>query len=143
MSQMYHYTYGHKFEGIVEAGGLIPTTSVASEKPLLWFSPHKVFEPTAIKPRFSPTMGMIQPTFKQAAEEHVLLRFKLVDPAVELMDWSEACKYAGITGKVKKAMEKHGKSQKSQPANWFATPEALRLNQLIMEVFTEEGWVSK
>ena len=48
---VWHYTTGEKFKLIVESG-LLLTASIGvypPEKPILWFSSHPYFEPTAIK----------------------------------------------------------------------------------------------
>jgi len=48
----WHYTTGDKYELIKKSGLLLPSDIGVSEpeRPILWFSTHPKFEPTAMKP---------------------------------------------------------------------------------------------
>ncbi|AJY50637.1 hypothetical protein [Halomonas sp. KO116] len=140
MKQVYHYTnQTQKLPLILEAGHLLPRADQEGEQPLLWFSAHPFWEPTATKSRW---MGgfLQQLTFAEYRNSVGCVRFALPADDTRLMPWRAASKFAGIPKRHVYAMEEVGSEQGVNPKQWFAVPSAVPLTEVRIEVLSGDKW---
>jgi len=136
----FHYTIEGKAHLIMKSGALIPTGGNEREKPMLWFSLNRKYEPTAIKPLTMVGGKIHHPTFDEYAELFRLWRFRLSFGGY-LMSWERACKFARTPNKVRRGMEKVGKAQGGNPRHWFALAEPVELSRVTAEIYVAGEWV--
>lgn len=142
--KLYHYTTGQKLELIRQSGGLEPSAKGGKpgEPPLLWFSSNPVFEMTSLK-----LISRLGELYALTREEQRLRagNVRLVLSTTKpLMGWREACKYARISTKERKAMEASGIRAGANPRHWFATPYGIALESLLIEMENERGeWIKE
>jgi hypothetical protein len=109
-------------------------------RPLLWFSKHQFWEPTATK--FIRKNGMVRPmTFEEQRDGHGCIRFGLPANDKRLLPWARACKYAGINSKLRLQMEKTGRRLGANPSHWFAVTEPINLPEMTFEVLDGDRWI--
>lgn len=140
MKNLYHYTNEYKARAIIDSGHLIPTGQPATprEKPVLWFSTHPFYEPTAIKPL---VMGgeLVEVSLEVYREMFTLYRFWLV-PGYPVSSWDRTCKLAKTPSKLRKAMEIKGRRQGGNPKQWFGTLEPVTLDNVVEEILVGDVW---
>lgn len=137
----WHYTTGMKFKQIVESGYLDPKKTVTppNEKPILWFSKHHYFEPTAQKAKRLPT-GQIESLGMMGtyALGGGLIRFGY--PIAKLTEYKKLCRQAGVTMFDVVALERVGLSQGAKPTDWMGSLKKININDCIVEVFNGAEW---
>jgi hypothetical protein len=130
----WHYTTGEKFKLIVESGFLLPTTAHISpgEKPVLWFSTHPYFEPTARKAfRERGTLRILDvPELYQRAGG--LIRFGL--PTSDLLSWEAIKGTAGMGRQVRRTLESSARRQGANPSDWWGCFEPVSVRDCKVEV---------
>lgn len=137
---LYHYTVWAKLPAIVASGELRPSAACApNEKPLLWFSAHPAWEPTATKLLRvgDRALGI---SFKEMADRYGAVRFGFPGDDARLLDWRSACRFAGTPSVARKSLEKVGRAKGANPAHWFAVTTALSLQELSFEVWINDRW---
>ena len=131
MSMYFHYAPWSYLRRIVDSGHL--RTSNAGGPPdepgLLWFSAHQNWEPTATK-LFKKEGASFRLTFQQQEQRFGCIRFGLNSDDQRLLPWAEACKYAGITRVDRRNLEIAGRRLGANPAQWFASPLPIALDDL-------------
>ena len=140
---VWHYTTGEKFLRIAESGMLLPTGIGVTppEKPVLWFSRHQFFEPTAVKA----VMERGRPRRCGIAEMRELggglVRFGY---AQELLHGDSALRaVAKISRAVWRRLQKEARVQGGNPADWFGTLESLHIADLVIDVMDDTmNWVT-
>ena len=138
-NMVWHYAPWAHLPAIVRSGALTPSNAVATEeRPLLWFSANKKWEPTATK-LLTTSAGLIQMTFKQQAEQFGCIRFGLSADDTRLLNWMEACSAGGTTKEKRLALEKTGKRMGGDPKHWFAIATEVQLTELHFQLWAE-GW---
>lgn len=142
--EFFHYTYGHKLEGIFNAQALLPhnyspkisvqtgqiflNPNENKELPLLWFSTNSQWEPTSSK-NIVNNGRLTRLSFEQGARMLGCVRFKLLEPQ-GLLSFEQACKFAKIPLRERKRMTDRGIAWGSYPKQWFALSRAVPLSAL-------------
>jgi hypothetical protein len=136
---VWHYTTGHFFLKIVESGFLLPTGIgvEAPEKPLLWFSKHPVFEPTARKGWREGGKHRVLSVQETRERGGGLVRFGIKPEA--LLHGNSLRAGARMSLKVWNHLERVAQEQGSTNRNWWGTTEALPINSMIIEVMDEDS----
>jgi hypothetical protein len=135
----FHYAPAVYLDAILESGELRPSSPIAEEKPLLWFSAHQYWEPTATKPvRINGRVR--QRTFSEQALSSGCIRLGLPRFDPRLMDWKHSCAFAGTDRPARRAMEQYGKRLGAHPSDWFAVPEPILVSELQFEVLLDWKW---
>lgn len=139
MNHVYHYTEAsERLPKILASGELKGRADVEGERPLVWFSSHPFWEPTATKPRMMGGVVVSQSFHEYRA--YGLVRFALPADDSRLMTWREACKYAGIPKRDRQSMETAGKKAGGKPSQWFALAGSLPLDQVYIEHLNGDAW---
>lgn len=135
---VWHYTTGALFMKIVESGFLLPTSVgvQAPELPVLWFSKHPVFEPTARKAVLENgkiRVLSVRETFERGGG---LVRFGVKPEGLYQATALRAA--AKIPRRTWKALESIAHRQGSNSQNWWGTTEALPIDSIVIEVMDED-----
>ncbi|RCV90489.1 hypothetical protein DU505_06015 [Billgrantia montanilacus] len=137
---LYHYTSERQhLPKILASGVLRGRADNDQERPLVWFSSHPFWEPTATKPRWLGGL-LANQTFEQYREMAGCARFALPADDRRLMDWRKACKFAGIPKRDRWAMEETGIKAGGNPKQWFAMAETVPLSELRLERLSGDKW---
>lgn len=136
---VWHYTTGDTYDRIVESGLLCPTAIgvVPPEKPVLWFSEHPSYEPTAIKSLLR--NGVIH---KLSVPE--LYRFggglcRLGYSTAGLHHDRDLREVALISRDTWRGLMSSGRRQGGNPLHWWGTTEAIPLGRLVVEMM-DRNW---
>lgn len=136
MSTVFHYAPWSRLRQIVDSGVLLPSAAGGrpGEPGLVWFSAHQQWEPTATKVvRNGGAFRTL--TFQEHAQTFGCIRFGLAASDPRLLDWSAACKFAGIGRADRRALEVAGHRKGANPSHWFASPIAVPLRDLELHVW--------
>ena len=135
MAYVWHYAPWATLPAMVESGALRGSNAGApGETPMLWFSAHQKWEPTATKVMGTP-QGVVQLTFKQQVERFGAIRFGLAANDSRLLDWSASCAAAGVPVDERNVLEARGRLKGANPAHWFATSATIPLSELYFQVW--------
>ena len=141
MSKVFHYAPWSYLPKIVTSGALQPSNAAANgEKPMLWFSAHQRWEPTATKMLRLSNGAYRQMTLQEQSDRYGCIRFGLPAADPRLLDWGRTCALAGTSRKVRRNLELAGKKRGANPQQWFATAQPVSLTELELEVFVEDAW---
>jgi hypothetical protein len=134
----YHYAPWRRLTAIVESGELRPGNAGggANEPPLLWFSTHPYWEPTATK-AWRVGGRVRRMTFEEHRREVGCVRFELVKP-LQLLEWNDACRFAGIGREERRNLQRIGQKLGANPAHWFASPLAVPLADVRLQILLDE-----
>lgn len=123
----WHYTTGDNFRQIVESGELRPTDSFIAkgEKPILWFSRHQDWEPTACKGVRDPVTGTRRTLTRWETCEMCggLVRFGVSQ--ARLVAWPEVARTARMPKKMIGALVTVGLREGAVPTWWMGTFDAI------------------
>lgn len=129
----WHYTTGHKAEQIIASGMLMPASAYigASEKPVVWFSMHPYFEPTARK-----ALVGREGTSTASLEEMIdhgggLFRFGTAPRT--LLCGEALARKARINSFTWASLKRIGREQGADPSLWFGHIGALPIDGLTFE----------
>ena len=135
----WHYTIGHRFVQIVEDGFLRPTGAhiASGEKPVLWFSLHPTFEPTARKAIREG--GKVRTLSMDETRElgGNLVRFGVL--LAGLLVGENLRKRARIHPMMWQALARVGRQQGADPAQWAGSLTPVAVHDCIVEVMGAEG----
>lgn len=135
---VWHYAAWMRLPTIVESGELTcSSVGAPNEQPMLWFSAHQQWEPTATKMVKTKT-GFRPLTFRQQAEQFGCIRFGLSAWDLRLKSWREACVFAGTPRASVHALERAGKSRGGVPAQWYGSAVSIALDNLRFQVWMDE-----
>ena len=138
--KVWHYAPWAYLPSMVESGALRGSNAgAAGENPMLWFSANQQWEPTAAKAVRNNAGLITQMTFQQQVTRVGCIRFGLPAADVRLLNWKQACAAANTPKESRRAMEKVGKKQGSNPDHWFATVSGVSLSELHFQVWLN-GW---
>lgn len=59
---------------------------------------------------------------------------------IHLMEWRDACQYAGICRDERRVMERNGKKRGGTSADWLACATPIPLSVLTCEIFNGSTW---
>lgn len=139
--RVYHYTTVNFHLAKIFASGVLRPSAAGCEPhelPLLWFSKHPHWEPTATKGDLgvSPKVA-----FAQHMEWAGCARFSLPADDPRLMEWPDACKYAGIRRDVRRALEVSGRRMGAKPSDWLAIAGAVPLADVRLQRLDGGKWL--
>lgn len=137
---VYHYAPWVTLRAIAESGELRPSNAGApDERPLLWFSRHRKWEPTATK-MLTSDAGPVR--ISRAEHEHRFgcIRFALPADDPRLMDWPSACQRAGISDDERATMEHRGRLLGANPSDWLAIDGAVPLAEVEFHAWLAGRW---
>jgi hypothetical protein len=138
---VFHYAPWARLPAIVEAGHLrCSNTGAPGEQPLLWFSAHQFWEPTATKVVHDGQGGFRAMTFEQQRDQFGCVRFGLSAQDPRLMSWPVACKFAGTGRDARRSLERAGRVRGANPSQWLACGASISLGELTFEVFGDGAW---
>jgi hypothetical protein len=139
----WHYTVDARFRMIVADRLLKPAIAFLSwrEKPAVWFSTHRVWEPTASKARRTQDGRLVRLT----REETMALGGGLVRigvaPETAPHDWQAYRRLSGVDPRVASGLAKAARAQGADPRQWYVSFEAVPASQWIaVEIWEAGGW---
>jgi hypothetical protein len=136
---VWHYAPWAYLPRIVQSGAIIPSNAKAeSELPMLWFSAHQFWEPTATKVIGFPDGSWRALTFREQVERFGCIRFGLASDDPRLIGWKRACAVAITPREMRRAMERAGRKKGADPKHWFACSISIALAELTFQVFVGE-----
>ncbi|HPT73000.1 MAG TPA: hypothetical protein PLE74_12060 [Candidatus Cloacimonadota bacterium] len=135
---VWHYTTGEKFGQIVESGCLLPTGVWVEppEEPILWFSKHPYYEPTARKEYMKD--GEIR---LLTVEEMYRLGGGLVRlgmKPVTLLQGNALRAAAKMPLGIWNALGRIALQQGSCAQHWWGTLDAIPVDSMVIEVMDED-----
>jgi hypothetical protein len=137
-TKMYHYAPWAFLRQIVESGELWPSNAYgAGLKPLLWFSTHSHWEPTATKLLVLSSGERRLLTFDDQRTWFGCIRFGIAANDPQLVPWARASAAAGIPRIEHQLIERIGRSLGGNPNQWFAVDRPLPLAALSFEVLRD------
>ena len=139
---VWHYTTGEKFQLIARTGVLLPATANVppGEKPILWFSAHPYFEPTARKAVHMCGGIHILDVPELYSRGGGLVRFGLQESS--LMGWENLNKVSGMGRAQCRSLEAAGRRQGANPNDWHGCFDPVPLGSCAVEVMDENlKWV--
>ena len=116
LKMSWHYTTGKNFVGICDSKYIKPATTgvIPPEKPIVWFSTHEYYEPTAQKMKKDGSIASIDELFILGSG---LVRFGL--PVNRLIHWNKFKCKARMHESVVRGLEDTGRSQGADPQQWY------------------------
>jgi hypothetical protein len=142
MTLVYHYTsVSQHLQLILDSGELRPSNAGGSENEpaLLWFSRNRIWEPTAGKAVLH--HGKIKLlNMRQQHESYGCARFGIAGDDPRLMEWREACQYAGIGRDERRAMERSGKKRGGDSSDWLAVSSTISVFTPTCDIFNGTAW---
>ena len=140
----WHYTTGDKYELIKNSGVLLPADIGVKlpERPILWFSTHPKFEPTAMKPLVN-AQGPIRMLTLEELRDMAggLVRFGC--PVTRLKFGENLRKEAKMQSIVWRGLVKRALKVKASQGDWWGHVGSMSLDEVTVEVMNDhKAWVS-
>lgn len=133
----WHYTTGDKYELIKKSGLLLPSDIGVSEpeRPILWFSTHPKFEPTALKPLHS-ARGFIRMLTLEELREIAggLVRFHC--PVSRLKFGEHLRKEAKMKSKIWRGLAKAATKVNASQKDWWGHVGTMEIADLKVEIMS-------
>lgn len=134
----WHYTTGDKYELIKKSGLLLPSDIGVSEpeRPILWFSTHPKFEPTAMKPLLNLAGGFIRMLSLEELREMAggLVRFRC--PVSQLKFGENLRKEAKMKSKMWRGLAKAAEKVNASQSDWWGHVGTMEIAELTVEVMS-------
>lgn len=134
----WHYTTGDKYELIKKSGLLLPSDIGVSEpeRPILWFSTHSKFEPTAMKPIRNLDGGFIRMLTLEELREMAggLVRFGC--PVTRLKFGENLRKEAKMKSKIWRGLAKTAAKVNASQSDWWGHVGTMEVAELTVEVMS-------
>ena len=127
----WHYTIGQRFLPIMESGLLMPTKIGVTppERPIVWFSMHQEFEPTARK---WDATGRVMDVLEMIRVGRGLVRFG--SEPKRLLAGEALRKKARMLPRVWTGLAARGIAQGANPDDWCGTVVPVLVDRLVIEV---------
>lgn len=136
----WHYTTAQKYKLIKESGLLLPATIgvLPPERPILWFSTHPKYEPTALKPLGDGRGNIIRLLTMEElyAMAGGLVRFGC--PVTSLKHGEDLRKTAKMSSIMWRRLQKSGRNQKANPCDWWGHVGSMTLDEVTVQVMDAE-----
>ncbi|MCE7516560.1 hypothetical protein LZG37_00275 [Halomonas titanicae] len=140
MSHVYHCSnLVQKLPPILNSGHLLPHTDSNIETPLVWFSAHPFWEPTATKPCRTDN-ALVSLKFWEYRDLFGCIRFALPADDSRLLTWREVCQQAGLSRVDRRKLEAAARKRGGDPKQWFAVPAAIPLADMSLEILSINQW---
>lgn len=139
----WHYTTGDCARGILSDGVIRPATAFvpAGEIPIVWFSTHPTWEPTARKAVTSGNNIIVLSAEDTMRRCNGGWRFGL--PTDQLIYFRKLTALCRMTRQEAKRLEAEGKRQGANPADWWGTTEPVSAARCIVQEFAGGSWIAK
>jgi hypothetical protein len=139
----WHYTIGDRFLQIAQDGIIQPATAyvVWPERPVVWFSTHPRWEPTACKMAQAPGGRLRRLTRAETARYGGGLVRIGVAPESAPHDWQAYRRLSGVDPGVARGLAKAAKKQRADPRQWYVSFEPVPAAVwLAVEVWGNGQW---
>jgi len=141
---LYHYTCGHKLQGIAKAEHLAPSAVppwATHEQGILWFSENPIYEASACKPMMNPATGEKIFNVDLLRDRIGLYRFALgFDVEYDVRKWPQIAAVARIREPQRVTLAVAGMGMGAEPSQWWGSVLACPLELLSLEGLTDDGW---
>lgn len=142
MTMAYHYTTCQHASAILKSGFILPSTLhvPAGEKPVVWFSRNRTWEPTASKGLMDPRTGWSRTaTFPEMVRVGIA-RFGM--DADLLIPWGGLPAAAGMGRAVVEGLVRAGRKVGANPRDWFASLDPVPITGMVMDIYENGAWPS-
>ena len=141
---LWHYTIGRCLVQILRDGYIRPARAgvPAGERPIVWFSQHRDWEPTACKDVRGPDGTRRTLTKEEMQEMDALIRIG-VERETAPHDWRALKQLSGMSPKMAQGLQRSALQQGARPGDWRGTFENVpQAEWLAVEVLLDERWQS-
>lgn len=131
---VWHYTTGSRAEKILFCGFIQGATANVpkNENPVVWFSMHQKFEPTALKAKRVDGL-LVSMTLREMIEHgQGLIRFGIIPRT--LLNGENLRKRACITSDEWLRLKKVGIIRRADPNDWYGSTESIDVSLCVFEV---------
>lgn len=139
----WHYTTGEKYELIKKSGLLLPADFgvCEPERPILWFSTHPKFEPTAMKPLRSAQSFVRMLTLEELREmAGGLVRFGC--PVSRLKFGDNLRREAKMKSKIWRGLAKAATKINASQSDWWGHVGTMDIADLTVELMSNRmTWI--
>lgn len=139
MSHVYHYSALTRLPQMLNSGHLLPIINGHVEVPLVWFSAHTFWEPTATKPCRTDN-ALVSLKFWEYRDLFGCIRFALPADDSRLLTWRDVCEQAGLSRVDRRKLEADARKRGGDPKQWFAVPAAIPLADMSLEILSINEW---
>lgn len=139
MRRLHHYSALTRLPQMLNSGHLLPIMNGHVEAPLVWFSAHPFWEPTATKPCRTDN-ALVNLKFWEYRDLFGCIRFALPADDSRLMTWREVCQQAGLSRVDRRKLEAAARKRGGDPKQWFAVPAAIPLADMSLEILSINEW---
>ena len=132
----WHYTTGQKYELIKKTGILLPADIGVTppEKPILWFSTHRKYEPSAMKPLGDSRGNIIRMLTLNEMKDMAGGLYRFGSSVTELKCGENLRKAAKMQSIMWRCLIKNGARLKADPADWWGHVGSLYLAEVTVEM---------
>ncbi|WP_395117723.1 hypothetical protein ACFCQI_14185 [Rhodanobacter sp. FW102-FHT14D06] len=136
---VYHYTIRDCATAIINSGSILPATAgvPVGEKPVVWFSSNKTWEPTANKMILHPSGLLRSLTFPEMVKL-VLVRFAM--PSDTLLTWPQIIEATGVSDDMVTGLKRAARKQGAKPSEWFGSLSPVPVEGLVMDMYQGGAW---
>lgn len=138
----WHYTTGEKLL-LIQRSGKLKTTAIGTsypERPVLWFSTHPEFEPTAQKLLHG--LGPVRRATVIELRKYAKGLFRFGISRSKLVPWRELVINARMSRTVARKLEERGRECGAYPGQWFGSFNDIACDQLILEKMDDQmNWL--
>ncbi|NGO90759.1 MAG: hypothetical protein GBQ79_14255 [Halomonas sp.] len=139
MTPLFHYSTLARLPHMLNSGHLLPEADSHTGMPLLWFSAEPFWEPTATKPCRT-GHALVNLKFWEYRDLFGCIRFALPADDSRLLTWRDVCQQAGLSRVERRTLEAAARKRGGDPRQWFATPTAIPLSDMSLEVLSIHEW---
>ncbi|PCF95274.1 hypothetical protein [Vreelandella nigrificans] len=139
MRRLHHYSALTRLPQMLNSGHLLPIMNGYVEAPLVWFSAHPFWEPTATKP-YRTDNALVNLKFWEYRDLFGCIRFALPADDSRLMTWREVCQQVGLSRVDRRKLEAAARKRGGDPKQWFAVPAAIPLADMSLEILSINEW---
>lgn len=152
LPELFHYTVGPKLPLILHSGALLPTgfglALSKKERPVLWWSAHPHWEPTATKIlSLNGGQAFRRPGLEELAMAVGAFRFRMTRDTrtAKFHAWPQIAQRAHIDAREVSGMVKHGLDLGARPRDWYGVLEPVPLvvadePELPLEMLSDGLW---
>ncbi|TCS32896.1 hypothetical protein EDC30_1197 [Paucimonas lemoignei] len=133
---VWHFTTGQKYVLIQQDGKLKRAAIGVSypELPILWFSAHKLYEPSALKLL---VQARRQATLEELREIGMGV-FRYGVPKSSLIPWPELATKARMSRSMTRKLESRAVQMGSDPSDWYGSLEDLPIKDMVIQRMNDE-----
>ncbi|CBJ36681.1 conserved protein of unknown function [Ralstonia solanacearum CMR15] len=140
----WHYTTGHKYELIKQTGILLPADIGVEppEQPILWFSTHPRYEPSAMKPLGGSNGNVLRMLTLDEMRELGGGLYRFGYSLAELKCGENLRKAAKMSSIWWRRLVRGAANLKADPADWWGHVGSLSLSEVTVETMDDnKRWI--